>query len=74
MEDICADCSASQIDIWIGNGNGGGAEINCENNAPSGNGHKLIRDGSNSHLANTNALWSSGGGCQVKNNVYPDAN
>lgn len=74
MQDICAGCSDSQIDIWIGNGNGGQAELNCENNSPAGNGHKLIRDGSNSHSPNTNALWSNGGGCQVKNNVYPDAN
>ena len=53
MQDICTGCDDNQIDIWIGNGDGGQAELNCENNSPSGNGHKLIRDGSSSHSANS---------------------
>lgn len=66
MQDTCAGCEDLQIDVWIGNGNGGQSELNCENNSPSGNGHKLIRYGSSSHNANTNALWSKNGGCQVR--------
>ncbi|KAF2753783.1 hypothetical protein EJ05DRAFT_514718 [Pseudovirgaria hyperparasitica] len=74
MADICTGCNDKQIDIWIGDGDGGQAELNCENNSPSGGGHKLIRDGSNGHSPNTNKLWSSSGGCKVSQNVYPDGN
>jgi hypothetical protein len=53
MADTCTGCSDKQIDIWIGDGNGGQAETDCENNSPSGGGHHLIRDGSHGHKANS---------------------
>lgn len=46
MSDICTGCDDDQIDIWIGDGDGGQAEEDCENNSPSGSGHYLIRGGS----------------------------
>ncbi|CZT15260.1 uncharacterized protein RCC_12313 [Ramularia collo-cygni] len=74
MSDICTGCDDNQIDIWIGNGDGGQDELNCEVNSPSGGGHKLIRNGASNHETNTNALWSSSKRCQVSKNVYPDGN
>ncbi|WPH01378.1 Hypothetical protein R9X50_00422300 [Acrodontium crateriforme] len=71
MSDICTGCDDKQIDIWIGDGDGGQAELNCENDSPSGNGHKLTRQPSSSLATNTNALWN--GGCHVSSNVYSNA-
>lgn len=59
MQDICTECDDDQIDIWIGNGDGGQAETNCEINSPSGGGHKLIRNGASTHSANSKLTWNS---------------
>jgi hypothetical protein len=53
MQDICTGCKDRQIDIWIGNGDGGQPQLDCEVNSPSGGGHHLIRKPANSHHANS---------------------